>query len=93
MVAATQGHTVLGGLASIKGVRVLGPTDTRFVDTTRGYDPQSSNPVPRLISFTAAEICHHLDGYAANAGLTMALRFMADGRLTCIDRRRQRPCI
>jgi iron complex outermembrane receptor protein len=34
-------------------VRNLFNEDPPFVDTTRGYDPQSSNPVPRLISFTA----------------------------------------
>ena len=28
--------------------------DPPFVDTTRGYDPQSANPVPRVISFTAS---------------------------------------
>jgi iron complex outermembrane receptor protein len=28
--------------------------DPPFVDTTRGYDPQASNPVPRMISFTAS---------------------------------------
>lgn len=45
---------LLGGLASIKDVRVLGPTDTR---DRRGV---VSFCVAR---FTAAEVCHHLDGY------------------------------
>jgi iron complex outermembrane recepter protein len=34
-------------------VRNLLNEDPPFVDVTRGYDPQASNPVPRLISFTA----------------------------------------
>jgi iron complex outermembrane receptor protein len=34
-------------------VRNLFDRDPPFVDTTRGYDPQSANPIPRLISFTA----------------------------------------
>lgn len=33
--------------------RNLFDTDPPFVDTTRGYDPQSANPVPRLVSVTA----------------------------------------
>jgi iron complex outermembrane receptor protein len=33
--------------------RNLFDRDPPFVDTTRGYDPQSANPIPRLISFTA----------------------------------------
>jgi iron complex outermembrane receptor protein len=35
-------------------VRNLFNQDPPFVDTTRGYDPQAANPIPRLISFTAA---------------------------------------
>ena len=35
-------------------VRNLFNEDPPFVDTTTGYDPQASNPIPRLISFTAA---------------------------------------
>jgi iron complex outermembrane receptor protein len=27
--------------------------DPPFVDTTRGYDPQSANPIPRMISLSA----------------------------------------
>lgn len=34
-------------------VRNLFNEDPPFVDTTRGYDPQSANPIPRLISVTA----------------------------------------
>ena len=34
-------------------VRNLFNEDPPFVDIPRGYDPQSTNPVPRLISFTA----------------------------------------
>lgn len=34
-------------------VRNLFNVQPPFVDTTRGYDPQSANPVPRLISVTA----------------------------------------
>lgn len=34
-------------------VRNLLNTDPPFVDTTRGYDPQSANPVPRLFAVTA----------------------------------------
>ncbi|WP_243455816.1 TonB-dependent receptor [Sphingosinicella sp. BN140058] len=34
-------------------VRNLFDEKPPFVDTARGYDPQSSNPIPRLISFTA----------------------------------------
>jgi iron complex outermembrane receptor protein len=35
-------------------VRNLFNEDPPFVDTTRGYDPQSANPVPRLFSLTAS---------------------------------------
>ncbi|QIK79866.1 TonB-dependent receptor [Sphingomonas piscis] len=34
-------------------VRNLFNEDPPFVNTTNGYDPQSSNPIPRLISFSA----------------------------------------
>ena len=34
-------------------VRNLLNENPPFVDQTRGYDPQSTNPVPRLVSFTA----------------------------------------
>lgn len=34
-------------------VRNLFNEDPPFVDIARGYDPQSTNPIPRLISFTA----------------------------------------
>jgi len=34
-------------------VRNLFDRNPPFVDTTRGYDPQSANPIPRLISVTA----------------------------------------
>jgi cysteine desulfurase/selenocysteine lyase len=45
---------MLDGLSSIEGVRVLGPTDTR---DRRGVVSFCAAP------FTAAEVCHHLDGY------------------------------
>ena len=35
-------------------VRNLFDKNPPFVDTTRGYDPQSANPVPRLVAITAA---------------------------------------
>ncbi|MGF7146813.1 iron complex outermembrane receptor protein [Sphingomonas zeicaulis] len=35
-------------------VRNLFDEDPPFVDTTNGFDPQSANPIPRLISVTAA---------------------------------------
>ncbi|MEL0250661.1 MAG: TonB-dependent receptor, partial [Novosphingobium sp.] len=34
-------------------VRNLLNEDPPFVDTTRGYDPQSANPIPRMFSMTA----------------------------------------
>jgi len=34
-------------------VRNLFNQNPPFVDTTRGYDPQSANPIPRLFSVTA----------------------------------------
>ena len=47
-------HRLLDGLASIKGARVLGPTDTRDRLGVVSF---------WIASFAAAEICRHLDCY------------------------------
>ncbi|MGI4879251.1 MAG: hypothetical protein ACRYG4_17385, partial [Janthinobacterium lividum] len=47
------GYDVTRQLTLSVDVRNLFDRNPPFVDTTRGYDPQSVNPVPRLISVTA----------------------------------------
>ncbi len=48
------GYDITRAITLSADVRNVFNEDPPFVDTTRGYDPQSANPVPRLISFTAA---------------------------------------
>lgn len=49
----TLGMDVTKGIRIGLDVRNLFDRDPPFVDTTRGYDPQSANPVPRTVSFNA----------------------------------------
>lgn len=53
-VDLSAGYELTRNVTLSADVRNIFNEDPPFVDTTRGYDPQSSNPVPRLISFTAS---------------------------------------
>jgi iron complex outermembrane recepter protein len=48
------GYDVLRDVTLSVDARNLFNEDPPFVDTTRGFDPQSANPIPRLISVTAS---------------------------------------
>jgi iron complex outermembrane receptor protein len=48
------GFDVVKNVTLSVDARNLFNEDPPFVDTARGYDPQSTNPIPRLISFTAS---------------------------------------
>jgi iron complex outermembrane receptor protein len=52
-VDLSLGYDITPRITVSVDARNLFDRDPPFVDTTRGYDPQSANPVPRLISFTA----------------------------------------
>jgi iron complex outermembrane receptor protein len=52
-VDLSLGYDITPRITLSVDARNLFDRDPPFVDTTRGYDPQSANPVPRLISFTA----------------------------------------
>ena len=52
-VDLSVGYDITPHFSISADVRNLFDRDPPFVDTTRGYDPQSANPIPRLISFTA----------------------------------------
>ncbi len=47
------GYDVMKNLTLSVDARNIFNENPPFVDTTRGYDPQSANPIPRLISITA----------------------------------------
>jgi iron complex outermembrane receptor protein len=53
-VDLSVGYDITRAVTLSADVRNIFNENPPFVDTTRGYDPQSSNPVPRLISLTAS---------------------------------------
>lgn len=48
------GYDITKNITVSADVRNLFNKEPPFVDTTRGYDPQSANPVPRVFSLTAS---------------------------------------